>query len=474
MSSVGGISFGGLASGLDTQSIIRQLLAVESRPIALLEAKKKNFQAKKSLYGQLEGSLDKLFESAKGLRLASSFLDFKVKTSDDDKHLTASAASNAAAGKHDIIVEQLAQARTRTTSGSDNSDTARHGAGLLRFDFTDGRSSAFVNIPDSQGEPSSLDNIASSINAAEIGIQASVVNTGIGDKPYKLVLTSTEPGTKNEFTVSTDTASGPLIDLANELTNDNSIPALQAKLKINGVPAERSSNSISDLIAGVTVDLAAVHATGEKTTITITPNAEETGKKVKAFVDAYNEVVDFISNQQKLIKNEDSATNRDTDDDNDIRTNPLFGESSLRTIRSTLRSLVGSSVDGNEAFALLSQVGIDSDRDGKLTFNQGEFEEAVTKDPEAVRNIFTNETNGIANSIYDAIDEWTDSIDGLLAASTQGIDRNVTDINRQISRAEEKLDAYEFALTQKYANLEITMGRLQAQLGSIANIGQRR
>ncbi|MCB9880484.1 MAG: flagellar filament capping protein FliD [Planctomycetes bacterium] len=471
MSSINGISFGGLASGLDTQSIISQLLAVERRPISLLEAKKKTFQAKKSLYGDLDGLLDKLHDATKDLRLTSTFLDFDAKTSDEDKHLTASASSTATAGKHEIVVGQLAQARTRTTLGSTDSDTTRHGAGLLRFDFNDARPSEFINIPDSQAEPSSLDNIASAINAKDIGIQASVVNTGIGNAPYKLVLTSTEPGTDNDFTVSTDAANNDLIALASELTNDNSIAAKQAQITFNGVPAERSTNSISDLIEGVTIDLAAVHATGEKTTITITPNAEETGKKVKAFVDAYNEVVDFISNQQKLISGGSSSSSSSKDEE--VKSNPLFGESSIRTIRSTLRSLVGQSIGGNDAYSLFVQIGIESDRDGKLTLNQGKFEEAVIEDPNAVRNMFANEDAGIAVAIYDQIDAWTDSIDGLLAASTKGIDRNVSDINRQIDRAEEKLDAYEVALTQKYANLEITMGRLQAQLGSIANIGYR-
>ncbi|MCA8969045.1 MAG: flagellar filament capping protein FliD [Planctomycetes bacterium] len=473
MSSISGISFGGLASGLDTQSIISALLAVERRPIGLLEAKKKTFEAKKSLYGDLDGLLEKLHGATKDLRLTSTFLDFNAKTSDDDKHLTVSASSTATAGKHDIVIEQLAQARTRTTLGSADSDTTRHGAGLLRFDFSDSRPSEFINIPDSQAEPSSLDNIAAAINAREIGIQASVVNTGIGATPYKLVLTATEPGTDNDFTVSTDAANNDLIALASELTADDSIKAEQAKLTFNGVPVERSNNSISDLIEGVTIDLAAAHdaQAGEKTTITITPNAEQTGEKVKAFVDAYNEVVDFISNQQKLISGGSSSSSNSKDEE--VKANPLFGESSLRTIRSTLRSMVGQSISGNDAYSLFVQIGIESDRDGKLSFNQGKFEEAVIDDPNAVRNMFANEDAGIAVAIYDQIDSWTDSIDGLLAASTKGIDRNVSDINRQIDRAEEKLSAYEVALTQKYANLEITMGRLQAQLGSIANIGYR-
>lgn len=470
MSSVGGISFGGLASGLDTKSIIAQLLAIEQRPISLLQAKKSSFQTKKSLYGDLETKLDKLFDTAKGLRLSSSFLEFNVKTSDDDKFLKASASSTATAGKYDVEILQLAQARTRTTLGSVDSDTTRHGSGLLRFDFADAPS-VFVNVPDSVEEPSSLDNIAAAINDADSGLQASVVNTGIGNSPYKLVVKSTETGEENDFTVSTDTANAALQSLADELTADNAIAALDSRAKIDGIEVQRSSNTLSDLIDGVTIDLGAVHtATEKKTTITVTPDTEETGEKVKAFVDAYNEVLDFIAEQQKLITSGDSSSE---DDDEEVKANPLFGESALRTIRSTLRNIVGGSVDGNEAYALFSQIGIESDRDGKLTFNKSEFDAAVTKDPTAVRNIFAADDIGIANKIYTTIDQWTDSIDGLLATRKQGIDRTVKDINSQIERAEEKMDRYQVFLTQKYANLEVTLGRLNSQLGSLANIGQQ-
>lgn len=473
MSSISGISFGGLASGLDTQSIISQLLAIEERPIALLRNKKQTFQAKKNLFGDLEDKLGKLFEATKKLRLSSQFLEFDAATDDEDKYLKATAGAGASPGKYDIEVSELAQARTRTSNGSSDSSTTTHGSGSLMIGLPD---SSFEIIP--LGSATTLDEIASAVNDRNIGIEASVVNTGIGDSPYKLVLKSSEEGLDNDFTVSVDSADAALTAFAAELNNDDSIKPLDAAIKINGVDAKRSSNTITDLIQGVTIDLRAIHSvsTKAKSTITITTNAEETSEKIKEFVDAYNEIVDFITTQQEVTRGGSSSSSSD-DDETEVQTNPLFGESALRTIQSTLRSIVGSSTaSGSDSHSLLSQVGISSDRAGKLTFTQSDFEEALIEDPSAMRNLFASEDNdnnpvGIANRIYDTIDTWTDSIDGLIATRLDGIDRNVSDINDQIERAQDKLERYEIQLTQRYANLEVTLARLNSQLGSLTGLG---
>lgn len=465
MSSINGISFGGLASGLDTRSIISQLLAVEERPIALLRNKKQTFQAKKSLYGDLEDKLNKLFDATKKLRLSSQFLEFDAVKDNEEKYLKATASAGAQAGKYEIVVNSLAQARTRTSSGSPDADSTTNGSGSLSFDLGDA-GVEIVTLTDT-----TLNGIAASVNEADIGIEASVINTGIGANPYKLVFRSAKEGEDNDFTVGTDSADLTLQNFAAQINADNSIAPKDADLTINGVGAKRSSNTFDDLIPGVTIDLRGEDSSA-KTIVTISTNTEETSAKVKEFVDAYNEIVDFISGQQEVIQSGDGGG----DDDEEIRTNPLFGESSLRTIRSTLRNIVGGSTDtGNASVCLLSQIGIESDRDGRLTFTQSEFDEALVGDPSALRNLFASEDDlgnpvGIANRIYDTIDAWTDSIDGILAASKDGIDRNVTDINRQIERAEEKLERLEIQLTQRYANLEITLGRLQAQGGALAGL----
>ncbi|MCC7063413.1 MAG: hypothetical protein IT456_11450, partial [Planctomycetes bacterium] len=115
-----GISFGGLASGLDTQAIISALVAVERRPISALETKKTNLNKQKTLFNDLKGLLDKLQTSAKSLKTTSDFLKMKV-ASDDEDLVTASATSTAAPGSHTIEIQQLAKAQIHSSSGSASS-----------------------------------------------------------------------------------------------------------------------------------------------------------------------------------------------------------------------------------------------------------------------------------------------------------------------------------------------------------------
>ncbi len=471
MSSISGISFGGLASGLDTGAIIKSLVALERRPITLLQLRKRKFSQQKSLFGDLDSKLKKLSDAAKALQKSKTFLDFKAATDDEDKFLTATAGSGATAGSYKIEIQSLAQARTRRSKGSVDRNQQTHGSGLLKF--TIGGKDELVSI----GANSTLDSIAGSINAASIGITASVVDTGKGDKPFKLVLTSDEPGSDNDFDVSVDDANAALTAFAGDLQGDNSTAATNAKLSFNGVDVERSTNTITDLIPGVTLNLKGAHTSPASTTLTISTDTEKTADKIKSFVDAYNDIVDFISTQQSITKGKGGAaasagkSKNSGSGDNDIKTNPLFGDSTISTIRRGLRSILGGSVDtGNQSYSLLAQAGIKADRDGKLTFSRTDFEEALGKDPNAVRALFADDKGGIAGRVFDAVDSYTDPIDGLLVTRTKGIDRTVKDINRTISRTEDRVGRFEEQLTRRFSNLELLMGRLQSQAGALNSL----
>ena len=188
--------------------------------------------------------------------------------------------------------------------------------------------------------------------------------------------------------------------------------------------------------------------------------AEAIGKKVQDFVDAYNAVVDFFTAQAAL-------------DAEGKAKSPLFGDPTLRSMRSNLRSVVGGSVDGtgNSAYQMLAQLGITADRAGKLTLNSGKLAEALADDEEAVAAVFTHATSGIGKRLVDQIDVYTDSVDGLLKNRTDTFDRQVRDTDARITAAERRLTLYEKQLETKYANLEQLLSRLQSQGSSVSSIG---
>ncbi len=448
--STSGISFGGLASGLDTQAIISALLAVERRPIDALESKKIGFNRSKSLFNSLEEKLKGLQEAADAIKLAPNFLDFSAATDVED-YLTASAGTGAISGTFDIAIQQLAAAETKASLGRASKDTPDF-TGTIFFDMPDGSSfSTTVNA-------ASLDGVASAINGiTDLEVRAQVIDTGTPSDPFQLILTSTAPGADGSFTVSGDLGPSELVNLLNE-TEANTITAgSDAQLTYNGVTVFRSTNTISDLVPGVTLELKGISG-ATPTKVTVTPDAEATSEKIQELVDKYNEVLDFFAAQSTVDEEGQSDS-------------PLFGDSTVRSIRSGLRSALGRLVPANDpSFQLLSQVGIESDRDGRLTFNKTDFEEALSTDELQVRDLFSNQTDGLAKVLSEQIDVYTDFVDGLIKVRTDGIERSVKDLNRQIERAEDRLEKKEIQLTDRFSKMEILLSRLQSQGSALSGL----
>lgn len=458
--STAGISFGGLASGLDTQAIISALVAVERRPILQLEQKESSLKKQKSLFGDLDGLLDKLNDSVRKLKTASSFLTMSASSSNEDI-LTASASSTATPGTYDVRVLALASGQINTAGAASASDPIANSNSSVTLQLDAGGQTYFITADNN------LDAIAAAINdeAENSGVRAEVIDTGATNpdpsERYQLVIRSEEPGTGNAFTLTYDDGGVGFQDLVNTLNDPaNTTAAADAQVEVNGVVAYRSTNTISDLFGGITLDLKSVPDPQETVTITVATDGEETSETVKELVEAYNELVDFFEAQNKV-------------DEEGAASGPLFGDTTLRSIRTSLRGILGGSfATGNEAFQLLSQVGVTADTDGRLEFSQSKFEEALAEDEGAVTALFTDSTFGLAGRLEDQIDVYTDSVDGLIKTRTDSFDRRIKTTKDRIEDAERRLSLYEQRLTQKYANLEQLLTRLQSQGSSVGGIAQ--
>lgn len=459
--STAGISFGGLASGLDTKAIIAALLAVERRPITQLETRNKGYEKQKSLLADLESKLGKLQTAADALRKSSSFLDYQTAV-DDEKYFTAKAGTGATAGAYSIEVVSLAKAEVSASNGRADKATSLGLTGDLQI--TIGGQTHSIALSSTND---SLTGIADAINASAAGesVRATVLDTGNPTDPYKLVLTGRKTGADQAFSVTAGNANAALTAFAAEIDANQTTTASNALIRIDGIDVTRSSNVISDALPGVTLNLRSEHGTTPATKLTVSTDATKTAEKVKAFVDAYDDVVDFIAEQTKV-------------DGEGAAKSPLFGDSALRSVRTTLRSILGSEVtaSGNPAYSLASQVGITTDKDGRLTFNETKFGEALGADEDAVRKLFSDTTAGIASRVWTRIDDLTDSVDGLFKTRSDGIDSRIKQNKDQIDRAERRLDVYEKSLNERFANLEQLLARLQNQggaLGALGALGQR-
>lgn len=471
------ISFAGLASGLDSSAIIKSLVALERRPIGLLQQKKSRFDQQAKLFGTLRIKLDKLQDLAKELKLQSKVLDYTA-TADTENVVQLTPGDNAVPGTYGFKINQLARAQTRASSSQANNTTV-YTSGELKFDFA-GQGQQDVNISITQdgptGPPLTLGEIAAQVNEKSNGkIKADVVFEGGSSGGYRLTFTSGLEGEDGAFTVQETTGFGSLKDMIVGMNGpkqpDNSgllVLAQNAELEINGLVVERSSNKITDIIPGVTIQLTG-EAKNKEVKITVGTDLEASSKKMQDFVDAYNDVVDFVNEQSKV-----EVSQGDTGKDTTVKANALAGDSTLRSVRNRIRSFLSATVEtGNEAVTMLSQIGIDADRDGRLKFDKSKFEDAVSEDPVAVTKIFSHPTSGMGTRLTDTIETFTDSVDGLIKSRTDGIGRVNKDIDRQIERLERRIGSFEDNLTRRYANLEQLIGSMESQRGALLSLQQK-
>jgi flagellar hook-associated protein 2 len=466
----GGISFGGLGSGLDTNAIIQALLDVERVPIDALEAKKAAEQKKSSLVGTIQGYVNGLRDKAGELATLSEFLS--VKASNPYETLaTISASSTASEGSHTLeILSTLATDRWAFGGVADPDADLASGAATLAFGY-EGSLYSF-----NFGDPSqtSLNEIAAAINAGPNGgVTAQVLQTGPsgGSASYQLVLTAAEGGESHRL--SSISSSGLGLTISGGVGSSSNVTVgADAVAVIDGLTFQRESNDFSDVIPGVSIQAL---AEGAEFTFTVSPDKQAIQKKLQEFVDAYNAVITFI-NDQNAYTEEDGAGGE------------LFGDSILRTVRGTLYdALFGQSAaqvaNDPNGFGTLTLLGIKGDSDGLLSIDSAAMEAKMDEDLAAFAELFvdsdgTGADTGLAQALVDEIeriaDGYTDPGSGTFykgifenrkEALTSSIDR----IDDEISRREDRLDVYEQQLIARFTALETVMAQLNAQQAYLAN-----
>ncbi|RMG01262.1 MAG: hypothetical protein D6726_09860, partial [Nitrospirae bacterium] len=224
---------------------------------------------------------------------------------------------------------------------------------------------------------------------------------------------------------------------------------------VDNLSITRSSNTVSDVLDGVTFTLKQESASA---TITVEDDTGSITENIQAFVDAYNDIVNYISTNSTY----DTETHEG---------GPLYAESTPKNIISHLRSIITSRVTGlPEDLRALSQIGVSTNRDGTLTLNTSTLSEKLSTDLEGVADIFTDSTNGIAVRIYDYTDDVTDTVDGSIQIRVDGLQSTVADISDEITDLEERLDRIEADLRRQFAALEAMLTGFSAQSSFLSGL----
>jgi flagellar hook-associated protein 2 len=390
----GTITSTGLGSGLDINGLVSQLIAADSQPLNQLNAKETQYQAQLTAYGNVKSALSSFQSAVSGLTSANAFQAVAANSGDTSVY-TASADNTAVAGSYDIEVVNLAKSQ-KLVSGPFNTVNDVVGTGVLTFQFgTDNagvftengsRPSKTVTIDSAH---SSLSGIRDAINAANIGVSATIINDGTG---YKLSLTSSQTGAANslKITVSGDgdddsvdnaglsqLAYDPAGTAGNGRNMTETVAAQDATLNVDGINGiKKPGNTITDLIQGVTLNLAKPSEAGVPSALTVGRDTTSALGLVQKFVDAYNDLHKTLSDV--------TAYDPDTQ-----QGGLLLGDSTILALDRQLRSMITASVPGASGdYKLLSNIGVSFQKDGTLSVSATKLQAALDADPQGVASLF--------------------------------------------------------------------------------------
>jgi len=389
----------GIGSGLDVNTIVSQLMAVEQQPVTLLQQQQSSYQTQVSALGTLQSAVATLQSAMQTLADPTTFQALSA-TSGNSAVFTATAGSAAAPGNYAISVGQLAQAQTEVAAGlaSENNPSS---TGTLTIQVGTGAATT-VTVDSSNN---TLAGVASAINAADAGVTATIVNDG-SSTPYRLVLTANNSGSANTINVTNNLSAGELHDAIAGLSE--AVPPQNATLTVNGVAITSASNNVTGAIPGVTLNL---QGTGSST-LTVAPDSSTIQTDVGNFVNAYNALNSTVAR----LTSYNSSTNT---------ASPLTGDFATQTLLAQVRSILSQPLSGTgSGLNTLEQIGVSFQPDGSLALDTTQLGTTITNNFSSLAGLFGVQGTS-SNSLLNFVTAGSGSQPGsysvnITTAATQG------------------------------------------------------
>lgn len=393
-----GISSAGIGSGLQVDSIVSSLMAIEQKPLTAVTKQKTDYQSQISAYGTLKSSLSAFQSAVSALSSASKF-NAQTVTSSSAAVFTATANGTAALGDNAITVSQLAKAQKLTFAGTANvADTVGTGTLTISFGTYNSASAVAPTTPNSftpnaaktdisitiDSSNNTLSGVRDAINASNSSVSATIVNDGTINH---LVITSKDTGEVNTLKITTtdsdgnDTDNAGLSQLAYDPTaaagSGKNMSQMQAAknalLNIDGIDVVKPSNTITDAIGGVTLNLLTTSL--DSVNLNVASNKEAVKTSVTAFVDAYNKLDTSLRNLTKY-------------DPTGKASGALLGDATTRSVITQLKSVMTNAITANGTFSTLSQIGVSFQATGQLALDSTKLDAAVASNFSGIASLF--------------------------------------------------------------------------------------
>lgn len=439
-----------------TSDDIEKLLSADTAKKVLAQNKITTINDQKTAWNDVRTQLNSLLSKVEELQKAETFATKKVSNSDDS---IASITTTADAAENEFNLKVTQLATTTKVIGNKISDSNKTALGIAgSFSLTNSQDKAFTFTVESTD---TLKSLTDKINAET---KNSSISASIMDN--RLVLTSSITG-EHAITVGGDSADALGIS---STTKASYTRGTQAEFELDGLALKSDSNSVSEVIEGVTFTLK--KASADTVSIKVTTDTDKTVQTVKDLVLQYNSTMSFISDNLSVG---DPSKESNT-------TGKLQGDSTLRSLQERLSSLFTSSaVTGTSLKA--NDVGISLiDRDGTLGLDEDKLKKALSEDGNAVKNFFyqtdgakstiastsnVSETNGYTSVLKKLVDGYlvdTTANKGIIATKAATFDLAIKDLNKQITRFDEILTMKRDRYVDMFTRLDQAMMEAESQL----------
>ena len=457
----------GIGSGVDINSMVTQLVALESRPLVQMRSEASALQTQVSSYGQLSGLFSSLQSAANKLTGISLWRQ-STASSSDDSAVSVVGGSTAAAGSYSVSVSNLASNQTVASTSAYTSATELVGSGTLTVDIGSwdqppmnfvpqvGRSPVSVSIT----ADDTLQTLRDKINGLGAGVTASIVTDNAG---VRLSLRATDSGENNAFRVSVTDDDGGLpgdgtglsrfaFDPQNgSTTMQQMVPGENARATVNGIPVESATNELSTVVEGLKLRLRKENFG----TADIAVNSDEAGAKaaIQGFVEAYNALSKTITEQTRF----DAASKVG---------GPLQGDSAATSLQRQLRSLLNTASGASSTFPRLSDIGLQMKRDGTLSIDNTKLD-AATGNLSELKKAFAN--SDAQNSLNDGFARRYANLatqvlgtDGSLTTRTEGLRERIARNGEAQLRVEDRVQRFQARLVAQYTAMDANVSRLNS------------
>jgi len=430
----GNISLTGLTSDINWTNLINDIInAKKASTITPLETKKTSYQSKLSAYQSFNSLLlslknyidDNDLDTQTGYAIYSSSLTSSSSSITPENVLGVTLGSVSGAGSYSIEVLNLAQAE-KIASDSQTSKTEALGlSGTININGED------ITIESDD----TLTLIASKINDANAGVTASILS--ISDTEHRLIIESQTTGAEG-ITLTDDNDVLKTLGILDSSDQKKNIirSGADASVKIDGYDITSTTNTLTDVISGVTLTLKDTNS-GSPITLAITENTGAISGKVSALVSSINSVLSYVKTQNTYSGNSSST--------------PLVGDINLHTVRNSIIDAIFAEVSENTTYKTASSIGFTFASDGTLSLNSTTFSEALSSNKQEVINVLTQLGDTLKTNMNVYVDPYT----GTLTSIEKSINQTISDIDQRIEELNERYEREAEALEKKYNSLEL-------------------